>query len=108
MHRYLPVLSVLATVVVLGACGGGSSPTPASTSTAEFGVPECDTYLTKYLACVDKMPAAAQGPARQSLEQTRTAWQQAAATEQGKAALAAACKTASDSAAAAMSAYNCW
>lgn len=108
MHRYVPVLSVLAAVVILGACGGGSSSTPPSTSAAQFGVAECDTYLTKYLACIDKMPAAAQSPARQSLEQTRASWQQAAATEQGKAALAAVCKAASETTAAAMTAYNCW
>jgi hypothetical protein len=63
--------------------------------------------MTKYLACVDRMPEAARAGARQALDQTRAAWQQAAGTPQGKAALAATCKAASDAAAASMQAYGC-
>jgi hypothetical protein len=119
MHCCLSVFTV-SLAILLAACGGGAGPssqsaqpaqTPASTaSTApgEFGVAECDAYMKKYLACIDKMPDAARTAARQAVDQTRSSWQQAAATEQGKAGLVMACKTASDAAAASMSAYGCW
>jgi hypothetical protein len=104
------------------ACGGNSAAPPAAGSNAstpatpaatassggaEFGVVECDNYLKKYVACIDKLAPAAQGAARQAVEQSRAAWKQAAATEQGKAGLATACKAASDSVAPALRAQGC-
>jgi hypothetical protein len=75
---------------------------------AEFGVPECDDYLTKYLACIDsKVPEAARAMVRQQLDQTKAAWKQAASTPQGKAGLAMGCKQALDTAKTAMSSYGC-
>ena len=111
----------------LAACGGGqpapaqsappastaASAAPAATSAAttagaEFGVPECDDYIKKYLACIDsKVPEAARATVRQSLDQTKSQWKQAAATEQGKAGLAMGCKAATDAAKTAMAAYGC-
>lgn len=82
--------------------------TPASTAEATgFGVAECDDYMKKYLACIDKLAPAAQGQARQMLEQSRDAWKQAAATAEGKAALATTCKSASDAAGQALRAQGC-
>jgi hypothetical protein len=108
------------------ACGGGdkkaappaatAATTPAtsagSTSLAvaegDFGVPECDSYMKKYLACIDsKVPEVARAPLKQALDQSKVAWKQAAATPQGKAALAAGCTKAEASAKQAMSAYGC-
>jgi hypothetical protein len=102
------------------ACGGNAAPPPATSSTpsasatpasttsaAEFGVTECDDYIRKYSACIDKLAPAAQAASRQALEQSRAAWKQAAATEQGKAALASSCKAASDAAAPTMRAQGC-
>ena len=103
------------------ACGGNAAPPPASNTTpaasatpasttspgTEFGVPECDNYIKKYVACIDKLAPAAQGAARAAMEQSRTAWKQAAATDQGKAALGASCKAASDAAAPSMRAQGC-
>ena len=73
-----------ALVLALAACGGGEKaapPAPVATEAAapaaaaapagaaEFGVPECDDYLTKYAACVDsKVPEAARGMVRQQIE----------------------------------------
>lgn len=97
--------------LMVAACGGGSSSSTPSGTTAnagpQFGVAECDDYFKKYLACIEKMPGGAQSMARQTLDSTRAQWQQAAATEQGKAALAATCKAATDTARTAMSAYGC-
>ena len=102
-------------------CGGGAASPPATSSTpaasatpasttssgAEFGVPECDDYLKKYVACIDKLAPAAQAAARQALDQSKAAWKQAAATEQGKAALGATCKAASDAAGPGLRAQGC-
>ena len=75
---------------------------------AEFGVPECDDYMAKYLACVDsKVPEAARASLRQSLDQTKAQWKQAAATPEGKSTLAMACKQMTETAKTSMTAYGC-
>ncbi len=84
------------------------SAAPASTSGSSFGVPECDAYMEKYLACVEsKVPEAVRGTMRTQIEQTKSQWKQAASTPEGRAGLAAACKQASEAAGAAMKAYGC-
>jgi hypothetical protein len=121
----ISIRSVGSVVVLVGAlashaCGGGNADTqpasaapPASTAPAsttastDFGVAECDDYFKKYLTCIDKLAPAAQDQARQAVEQSRTAWKQAASTVEGKAALASTCKAASDAAATAMRAQGC-
>ncbi|MCM2255454.1 MAG: hypothetical protein NDJ94_07250 [Vicinamibacteria bacterium] len=102
------------------ACGGGQSQPPATTApattqaaaptvtAAEFGVPECDDYMARYLACIDsKVPEAARGMVRQQLDQTKAQWKQAASTPEGKQGLAMGCKAATDAARASMQAYGC-
>jgi hypothetical protein len=94
------------------ACGGGassSSSAPASRAGgAEFGVAECDDYITKYTACIDsKVPESSRVMVRQQLDQMKTAWKQAASTADGKAALAAGCKQATEMAKTSMQAYGC-
>jgi hypothetical protein len=115
------VMAVFVVALACYACGGGSasppatssapaaSATPASTasSDAAFGVAECDDYIKKYEACIDKLAPAAKDAARQAIDQSRAAWKQAAATEQGKAALATTCKAASDAAAPGLRAQGC-
>ena len=72
------------------------------------GVAECDDFLTKYEACVDsKVPDAMKATVKQSIDQMRSAWAEAAKTPQGKSGLAMACKQAYDGAKASMSAYSC-
>ena len=81
---------------------------PAPAAAAEFGVAECDDYMTKYLACVDsKVPEAARAALRQSLDQTKAQWKQAASTPEGKSGLAMACKQMTETAKASMTAYGC-
>ena len=119
----LRVRSMVVFVIALAcyACGGNAAPPPATNSTPSasatpastagpaggFGVAECDDYIKKYTACIDKLAPAAQSASRQVLDQSRAAWKQAASTEQGKAALAATCKAASDAAAPALRAQGC-
>jgi hypothetical protein len=118
--RLLP--AALVVCVAAAACGGAPEKAPATTSSApaavattaaapaaaEFGVPECDDYLKKYLACIDsKVPEAGRAMARQALDQTKASWKQAASTPQGKSGLAMGCKAATDSAKTSMAAYGC-
>ena len=107
--RLVAVVVFVFGLVVSMACGGGSSSTstPATSTAAQFGVAECDDYIQKYLACVEKMPGGAQSGARAALDSMREQWKQAAATEQGKSALAMTCKAAVDNSRAAMTAYGC-
>jgi hypothetical protein len=84
--------------------------TPAVTAVAdEVGVPECDSFLKKYYACLDsKVPAEARPALKSSVDQMRTSWKQAAASSpQAKSALATGCAQSETQAKASMAAYNC-
>jgi len=90
------------------AAPAATAPAAAAPAVAEFGVPECDDYMAKYVACVDsKVPEAARAALRQSLDQTKAQWKQAAATPEGKSTLAMACKQMTETAKTSMSAYGC-
>ncbi len=65
-------------------------------SGGEIGVAECDDYVAKMRACLDKMPAEAKQASQSGFEQSINAWKQAASTEAGKQGLATACKSALD------------
>ena len=120
--RLRSLAGTLVAGMAAAACGGApeKSAPPASVpaqapaaaapaaGAAEFGVPEGDEYITKYLACIDsKVPEAGRAMARQSLDPTKAQWKQAASTPAGKSGLAAGCKAAQDAAKTAMSAYGC-
>ena len=68
----------------------------AAPSGGEIGVAECDEYVTKMRACLDKMPAEAKAASQSGFEQSINAWKQAASNEASKAGLASACKSALD------------
>lgn len=122
--------AVCVTALLAAACGGGSQSSqetakpaaapqattaaapaaaaPVAVAAGDFGVPECDEYVRKYLACIDgKVPEAARGMLKQSLDQTRDAWKKAAATPQGRAGLTAGCTQAMTGAKQAMTVYGC-
>ncbi|HLJ56872.1 MAG TPA: hypothetical protein VKT77_17665 [Chthonomonadaceae bacterium] len=81
---------------------------PASSGAAEFGVPECDDYIKKYVACIDsRVPENGRAMVRQALEQTKASWKQAASTPQGKDGLAMGCTAATNAAKTSMAAYGC-
>jgi hypothetical protein len=85
-----------------------TAPAASTMAAGDFGVPACDDYMRKYVACVDsKVPEQGREMMRQSLEQTKTAWKQAASTPQGRDGLAAACVQAEAAAKQAMAAYGC-
>lgn len=120
--KLIPRLALSALAVAAAACAGEQTPPPPPATTAlqppaaaapavaagDFGVPACDQYMRKYMACVDnKVPEAGRAMMRQSLEQTKAAWRQAAATQQGRDGLAMACAQAETGAKQAMGAYGC-
>lgn len=120
MTRYqLLSVAVIAGSGMLGACSGGSKPAPppanapasgaAAVAAGDFGVPECDEYMRKYLACIDgKVPEMARGMMKQSLDQQKAAWKQAASTPEGRTGLAAGCKAADEQTkAAVVQTYGC-
>lgn len=114
---------VMAGLAVTVACSGGDKTAAPAATTAttqaaggtslavaegDFGVPECDSYMKKYLACIDsKVPEAARAMLKQGLDQSKAGWTQAASTPAGKASLAQACTQAEASAKQAMGAYGC-
>jgi hypothetical protein len=117
-------LALACACVVTAACGGGEKPAdtataapaasqPAATAAAtvadgDFGVPECDSYMKKYVACIeDKIPEAARTTFKQGLDQSKAAWKQAASTPEGKAGLVQACTQAEAAAKTATAAYGC-
>src|SRR5262245_57674911 len=110
MQQSLRAIAVVTVASLAFACGGGTpapqpsqSAAPASSAAApaggaatvaagDFGVPECDSFMKKWVACVDdKVPEAARAQYRQSIEAAKTGWKQAASTPEGKASLAQAC-----------------
>ncbi len=81
--------------------------TTTSNSGDKIGVAECDEYLDKYEACVSsKVPEAARGQLKASMETTRKSWKEIAATPEGKSGLAMTCKTALDTAKQSMASYG--
>lgn len=92
--------------LLLAGCGGDKSvansttKTETTTSATETGVPACDEYLAKVEKFVNSpnVPQATKDAYKQSLEQNRAAWKQAASTAQGKQQLESSCKTALEAA----------
>jgi hypothetical protein len=89
----------------------GSSNTSGSSTTAsgdKIGIPECDDYIAKYESCVrGKVPEQARAAMESSLKAARDNWKKAAENAQSRGTLAAACKQATETAAASMKAYGC-
>lgn len=112
--KVLLLLSCLVLALAFGACASSTQATSGAKTNADagsgdkIGVAECDAYLAKYEGCLnDKVPESARGALRSSLEQTRKSWRDIAATPQGRAGLAQACRTADEAAKQTMSAYGC-
>jgi len=81
----------------LVAAAGCSKKEEAAASGGAIGVPECDEYITKYTACIAKMPAASKSTVEAGFKTQVDAWKASAATPQGKAALKVGCKATLDS-----------
>jgi hypothetical protein len=115
--------AVTVVALVSVACGESKAPAPAGSpavtmaapattapvaTASEFGVPECDAYMNKWLACVDsKVPESMRANYRTSIEQSKASWKAAAATPEGRAALASTCTQSLEATKQALASYNC-
>ena len=93
MKKLVASLFVLSVLVAAGGCKKDE----AAAAGGSIGVAECDEYVTKYTACIGKMPAAAKTTAESGLKTQADAWKASAATPEGKAALKVGCKATLDS-----------
>jgi len=116
---------LVAAMTLLNHCKGHDNAATSSTSAAAvattsagagggsvgfdpIGVPECDSYMKKYMECVtSKVPEASRAQYRASLDQLQQAWLKAASTPEGKQGLAIGCKAARSTAEQVMKAYGC-
>jgi hypothetical protein len=84
------------------------TPAPAETPAAtdySVGIPECDNYIAKYKACIEKVPEESRAAYQQGLDQMVDSWKQV--PEEGKAAMGQSCTTATENAKTAMQAMGC-
>ena len=126
MRRITLVILSLVCVVILYGCSktetnnnnsmASNTGKPAMNSAGEkpamtaekIGIPECDDYIAKYESCVrSKVPQAMRAQLESALKTSRENWKKAAENTASRGTLAAACKQASDAAAASMKAYGC-
>ena len=73
----------------------------------KIGIPECDDYIAKYESCAPKVPEAVRANYKGALDQVRASWKKLAADPATRGSLAAACKQATETAAASWKAYGC-
>jgi hypothetical protein len=73
----------------------------------KIGVPECDEYIEKYTKCIeDKMPEEGREAAKTAMDQTVSAWREAAQGP-GKDAMAEGCKAALEAVKKSSEAFGC-
>jgi hypothetical protein len=119
--KKLQTITTLSAAMLLAACGGAEKAEEtkaADTATVEpagsgelaqaaagaTGVAECDTYLTKVMACVeDKIPAAQKEMFKKQIDDSKASW----AKVTDKAALAKTCTDAMAQAKTSMGAMGC-
>jgi hypothetical protein len=79
----------------------------APTGATVIGVEACDEYLEKMARCIAKLSPESAEPVKRAMDDTRKAWQDSARTEQGRTALADACRAALDAAKSSAEAMGC-
>jgi hypothetical protein len=84
---------------------------PATTTTAssgdKIGIPECDDFVAKMEACLQKLPAVAREDYDKNFEQNMKEWRDEASTPEGRAKAAQGCKMISDIMKQSTKGYNC-
>ena len=104
-EKAAPAAAPSSTAPAVTAPGGGA---PLPVAEGDFGVSECDSYIKKYLACIDsKVPEATRAMFKQGLDQSKASWKQAVSTPEGRAGLAAACIQAEAATKQSTAAYGC-
>ena len=86
-------MSLFACVMVVLAFAACKKDRPAPNT----GVAECDEYIVKYEACMDKMPAMARSAAEPAFKAQRDGFKSAASSPESKKMLVTQCKALTDS-----------
>jgi hypothetical protein len=86
---------------------GGAAAVTTPPAGKSVGVPACDEYLAKMEACIARLSPESAEPVAAAMADSRKAWQETATTEEGRAALVAACAAALDAAKTAATAMGC-
>jgi hypothetical protein len=73
----------------------------------EIGIAECDEYIRKYEACLEKVPGEAEARFRNSLDAQRKQWRAASKDPFARDGIADQCRSAMATAKQSMSAYGC-
>ena len=125
MRRLGLLLLILLVLAVQATCNGSkekvndNSPTPVTSpdldpqkrgAVAEIGVRECDEFIQKYKACVQRnIPVSGQASYDKEIEAWRTSWQAQAVEVNSEAIkrLAETCKNVAEDKRKAMSKYDC-
>jgi len=131
MSRTLLLIASLVCAVLMFGCAGSSNNNNSAASTSEkpatssgpatstpgaasvpssgdkIGVPECDDFIAKYENCTSKVPEMVRAQYKDALTRWRTEWRKLANDPNTKAQLAAACKQAAETQAAAWKMYGC-
>ena len=121
LRKCLLIFSVLCAAILFGCsktemsnsntAAANSNKSMASSGTTasgdKIGIPECDDYIAKYESCTPKVPEAVRANYKGALDQVRASWKKLAADPATRGSLAAACKQATETAAASWKAYGC-
>ncbi|HMH43748.1 MAG TPA: hypothetical protein VK557_09715 [Pyrinomonadaceae bacterium] len=122
LRKSLLIFSIFCAAILIGcnktetsnsntAADNSNKSTASSGTTApsgdKIGIPECDDYIAKYEACTSKVPEAGRATYKNSLDQVRASWKKLAADPATRSSLAAACKQATETAAASWKMYGC-
>jgi hypothetical protein len=92
------VLALIPTALVLSASAFAND---------KVGVATCDDVITKYEACLTRMPPAQQSQIKASVVQMRTGWKSMASNAEAKPNLDSMCRNMGDSLKIAVSQYSC-
>jgi hypothetical protein len=121
VRKSLLIFSILCAAILIGcsktetsnsnSMADNSNKSMASSGTTasgdKIGIPECDDYLAKYDSCAPKVPEAGRAAYKSAGDQMRASWKKLAADPVTKGSLAAACKQATETQAAAWKMYGC-
>ena len=120
VRKSLLIFSILCAAILIGcsktemsnsnSMADNSNKSMASSGTAsgdKIGIPECDDYIAKYESCTPKVPEAVRANYKGALDQMRASWKKLAADPATRGSLSAACKQATDIAAASWKMYGC-
>ena len=121
LRKFLLIFSILCAAILVGCsktemsnsnstADNSNKSVASSGKTAagdKIGVPECDDYLAKYESCAPKVPEAGRAAYKSSGDSMRASWKKLAADPVTRGSLAAACKQATETQAAAWKMYGC-